>query len=128
VGSDDLDPDYLTRSDIARILKISTKQAGRLMDRMPTLRVGRTHRRVSRADFDEWRIRERQTPVENLRPRDAAARKAARHLGIANGGSSGSVFKAAEAMKKRGRSAEQHTQSYDIGYDNMSPSELNSLE
>jgi len=45
----DTTAEYLTRSEIARILKISTKQAGRLMNRMPTVRIGRKHRRVSRA-------------------------------------------------------------------------------
>jgi len=48
------EPEYLTRSDVARILKISPKQAGRLMEEMPSVLIGTTHRRVSRSDFDEW--------------------------------------------------------------------------
>jgi hypothetical protein len=111
VGGDDLEPEFLTRSDIARILKVSTKQAGRLMHRMPTVRVGRTHRRVLRADFDAWTLRERETP-ERLKPCDAAARRAAHHFGDRGGAASGSVFRAAEAMKKRRSRATQHAQSY----------------
>jgi hypothetical protein len=51
---DSLDPQYLTRSDIARILRISPKQAGRLMEDMPCVLIGTTHRRVARSDFDIW--------------------------------------------------------------------------
>jgi hypothetical protein len=90
VVSDDVEPEYLTRSDIARILKISAKQAGRLMNRMPILRVGRTHRRVLRADFDAWRLKERKVP-------DQVIGGAAGNIAAP---SSGSVFRAAEAMKK----------------------------
>jgi hypothetical protein len=102
---DDLNDEYLTRSDIARILKISAKQAGRLMHRMPTLRVGRTHRRVARRDFDAWRSREREvsTEVQRLTPRQAAIRRAGRFLGAVSDGRSGSVFQAAEALRLRTR-------------------------
>ena len=82
---DDPALEYLTRSDIARILRISAKQAGRLMKRMPVLCVGRTHRRVLRADFDAWRSNERKVPAG-----------AARYV---TAPSSGSVFSAAEAVK-----------------------------
>lgn len=54
------EPEYLTRSDIARILKISPKQAGRLMEHMPCVLVGTTHRRVSRPDFDAWLERKKR--------------------------------------------------------------------
>jgi hypothetical protein len=105
VGNERFDPDaeYLTRMDIARILRISTKQAGRLMNRMPILRVGRAHRRVLRADFDVWRMRERETPPVNvgLDPRQSAIRHARRYLGAFPTTSSGSVFEAAQALKKR---------------------------
>src|SRR5690349_17730641 len=66
VDIDDPEPEYLTRSDIARILRVSAKQAGRLMKRMPILCVGRTHRRVSRADFDAWRLNERKLPDQQV--------------------------------------------------------------
>jgi hypothetical protein len=72
VGSDDPEPEYLTRSDIARILRISPKQAGRLMDRLPTLRIGKSHRRVLRSDLDAWSLREREQSVgfkERLLPK-----------------------------------------------------------
>lgn len=105
VSSDCFDPDaeYLTRMDIARILRISAKQAGRLMNRMPTLRVGRAHRRVLRSDFDAWRMRERESPAEraSLTPRQSAIRHAGRHLGNFSTASSGSVFEAAQKLKKR---------------------------
>ena len=54
------DAEYLTRSDIARILKIDKRTAGRLMDRIPTLRIGKSHRRVLRADFETWCVLERE--------------------------------------------------------------------
>lgn len=104
MGSECFDPaEYLTRSDIARILKISTKQAGRLMDRMPTLRVGRTHRRVSQVDFDAWRMREREAPAERARmdPRQAAMRRATHHLRGVVTPSSGRVWEAAKSLRKR---------------------------
>lgn len=44
----------LTRSDIARFLKISERQASRLMRSMPTVPIGRNQRRVLRVDFEEW--------------------------------------------------------------------------
>lgn len=44
----------MTRSDIARVLKISPKQAGRLMEKIGYIRVGASHRRVLVADFDQW--------------------------------------------------------------------------
>ena len=51
---DYLSPEYLTRSDIARILKISPRQAGRLMEQMPCVPIGPRQRRVARPDFEEW--------------------------------------------------------------------------
>lgn len=91
MDGNDCEPEYLTRSDIARILRISGKQAGRLMNRMPVLCVGRTHRRVLRADFDAWRLKERHVPAYQH------AREAARYVDVPK---SGRVFAAAEAMKK----------------------------
>ena len=91
--------EYLTRSDIARMLKISTKQAGRLMDLMPTLRIGRTHRRVLRTDFDDWRLREREALI--VRPQDAGTRKAIQYVGPFAAASSGSVARAAESIRQR---------------------------
>lgn len=55
--------EYLTRSDIARILKIDKRTARRRMDRMPTLRIGKVHRRVLRADFETWCALERELSV-----------------------------------------------------------------
>jgi integrase len=46
--------DFLTAADIATRLKISAKQARRLMATMPTVAVGATHRRVDPADFERW--------------------------------------------------------------------------
>jgi hypothetical protein len=63
MSRDYLDDEYLTRSEIAAILKISPKQAGRLMDRLPTLRIGKSHRRVLRSDLDAWIQREREQSV-----------------------------------------------------------------
>ena len=60
MSRDDLEPEYLTRSDIARILNIDPRTAGRLMDRIPTLRIGKSHRRVLRTDFEAWSLRERE--------------------------------------------------------------------
>lgn len=57
-------PEYLTRRDIATILQVSPKQAGRLMEKMPTILIGRLQRRVLRADFEEWQDRSRRVPVE----------------------------------------------------------------
>lgn len=98
--------EYLTRLEIASILKISGKQAGRLMDRMPTLRVGRSHRRVRRSDFEAWVLAERQASLEPppSHPREAALKKARLIHGFTSGGS-GSVVMAAEALKKRRRLA-----------------------
>jgi hypothetical protein len=45
---------YLTRSDIAKILKVSPKQAGRLMDEMPVLQISKNQRRVAADDFQTW--------------------------------------------------------------------------
>lgn len=45
---------YLTRSDIAKILKVSPKQAGRLMCEMPVLQIGKKQRRVAAKDFEAW--------------------------------------------------------------------------
>src|SRR5690348_5124413 len=89
--------------DIARILRISAKQAGRLMNRMPILRVGRAHRRVLRSDFDAWRMKEREAPAEldRLTPRQSAIRHASRHLGNFSAASSGTVFEAAQKLRKR---------------------------
>lgn len=57
--------EYLTRSDIARILQVSPKQAGRLMAQMPTILIGRKHRRVARADFDSWAERQRSALISS---------------------------------------------------------------
>lgn len=46
--------EYLTRADIAEILKVSPKQAGRLMEKMVRVMVGKRSWRVARADFDAW--------------------------------------------------------------------------
>jgi len=126
VKSDDSESEYLTRSDIARILKISAKQAGRLMNRMPTVRVGRTHRRVLRADFDVWRLREREVLVAP--PRETAIRSAARYLAARSDGGSGSVIKAAQALSLKCRlptlaGVEEHTQVPAQGPAEMSPSD-----
>ena len=51
---DHLDHQYLTRSDIAQILKISPRQAGRLMEEMPCIPIGLRQWRVSRPDFEAW--------------------------------------------------------------------------
>lgn len=51
--------EYLTRADIAKRLKISTKQAGRLMAQMPTIAVGATHKRVDSRDFEAWLDRQK---------------------------------------------------------------------
>lgn len=67
------DFEYLTRSDIARILQISTKQAGRLMDQMPSIYIGRTHRRVARADFEAWTVSQRERHSMQSRERIAPA-------------------------------------------------------
>jgi hypothetical protein len=103
VASDYLNDEYLTRSEIAAILKISPKQAGRLMDRMPTLRVGRRHRRVRRSDFEAWILRQRQVPIEPLPslPREAAIRRARHIAGLATDGPGSVVMAAAAALKKR---------------------------
>jgi hypothetical protein len=63
VGGDESETDYLTRLDIARILRVSAKQAGLLMDRMPTVRVGKRTRRVHRRDFEAWSLWERELSV-----------------------------------------------------------------
>lgn len=90
------------------------------MDRMPTLLIGRKHRRVSRADFDAWRLREREQKLEQ--PTVAALRRAARHTGAVTRKPSGSVMLAALAMKRRQQgSVKQHAQSYDESYDRDVP-------
>lgn len=45
---------YLTRRDIADRLQISEKQAGRLMQQMRCLPVGKRSLRVSEANFKAW--------------------------------------------------------------------------
>src|SRR5690242_696987 len=107
-GCHDPCSEYLTRSEIASILKISPKQAGRLMDRMPTLRVGRCHRRVRRSDFETWASAERQVPAAAAQalPRDAAIRRARHMAGFTTDGPN-SVVLAAEAMRRRGRFAHE---------------------
>lgn len=52
-----MDHIYLTRGDIAAELQISRKQVGRLMQQMRRLPVGARQYRVSRADFDLWKVR-----------------------------------------------------------------------
>ena len=99
---DDLGIECLTRSDIASMLKISTKQAGRLMDGMPTFRVGRAHRRVLRADFVSWLIARREAEALRrpscLRPIIViAAKRRARSVKLG----SGSVAVAAQKLMER---------------------------
>ena len=50
------DPDHncLTKAEIARFLRISQRQAARLMMTMKTVAIGQNQRRVLRKDFDEW--------------------------------------------------------------------------
>ena len=45
---------YLTRRDIAERLQISEKQAGRLMQQMRYLPVGKRSLRVSEVNFKAW--------------------------------------------------------------------------
>ena len=45
---------YLTRHDIAERLQISEKQAGRLMQQMRCLPVGKRSLRVSESNFKMW--------------------------------------------------------------------------
>ena len=60
---DNLEPfACMTRSDIARALKISSKQAGRLMDDIGFVRVGKSHRRVLVNDFARWLKERRVAP------------------------------------------------------------------
>lgn len=54
---------YLTRQDIATELRISAKQAGRLMLKMPTILVGTKHKRVARGDFDQWISQQKEASV-----------------------------------------------------------------
>jgi hypothetical protein len=71
MSRDYLYDEYLTRSDIAKILKIDPRTAGRLMDCLPTLRIGKSHRRVLRSDLEAWSLRERERsvgPKERLPP------------------------------------------------------------
>jgi hypothetical protein len=97
--------EWLTRSDIAAELKISAKQAGRLMEDMPCLLIGTTHRRVSRVDFDAWVERKKEVgncqTVRKANVRQAATRAAGRRIGGISSSSSGSVIAAAQAMKTR---------------------------
>ncbi len=73
----DLGERCLTRSDIAKFLHISAKQAGHLMKTMNTISVGRTHRRVTRADFDTWLQAKRDT-AEGHRDVGSESRRASR--------------------------------------------------
>jgi hypothetical protein len=63
MSRDYLHDEYLTRAEIAAILKISPKQAGRLMNRLPTLRIGKSHRRVLRSDLEAWIQQEREQSI-----------------------------------------------------------------
>jgi hypothetical protein len=54
---------YLTRSDIAKILKVSPKQAGRLMGLMPFVQIGKKLRRVAIDDFEAWCLARRANPT-----------------------------------------------------------------
>jgi len=54
---------YLTRSDIAKILKVSPKHAGQLMWQMPFVRVGKSQRRVATDDFEAWCLARRSEPA-----------------------------------------------------------------
>lgn len=54
----------MTRSDIARFLKVGPKQAGRLMTTMSTILVGHSQRRVMRSDFDAWLAARREVLAE----------------------------------------------------------------
>lgn len=66
---------YLTRSDIAKILKVSLKQAGRLMCDMPVIQISEKQRRVSAEDFEPWcnarRVRSAGIPTLGIRSRRA---------------------------------------------------------
>ena len=57
------DLEFLTRADIARILRISPRQASRLIQEMPTVRVTK-HIRVAREDFEAWLRNRRQPPAD----------------------------------------------------------------
>lgn len=46
--------EFYTRAEVAKILGMSPQQAGRIMDQMPTLHVGKRNRRVSKRDFEQW--------------------------------------------------------------------------
>ena len=61
-----LHAEYLTRTDVARILNISSKQAGRLMEQMRCVLIGKNQRRVSRPDFELW-IEHRKFEEESAR-------------------------------------------------------------
>ena len=97
-SSESVERGCLTRSDIAKLLNVSAKQAGRLMSEMPTIRVGRSHRRVLALDFNVWLDAKRTAPSphridrERRRPPRADRRRSMSPLTPVGG----SVFRAAE--------------------------------
>lgn len=100
-GLQNLDADCLKRSDIAKFLQISTKHAGRLMQEMPTFRVGRTHRRVLRVDFEKWLIARREVGTQDrpISVREAAVAAAGRYIGFKQ--APGTVVLAAQKLAAR---------------------------
>jgi hypothetical protein len=103
-----LGDEYLTRSEIAAILKISAKQAGRLMDQMPALMIGTTHRRILRSDFDAWRLGKREVGTcqetdqepSRARPRNRKTAISARGRATGITKSPLTVFAKAEALER----------------------------
>lgn len=88
---------YLTRKDIAQILKVSPKQAGRLMCDMPFLQVSKHCRRVAAKDFEAWCDAKRVTPANAVQVSNPSLRSASAPKRIAP---TGAIVEAARSKMK----------------------------
>lgn len=94
----------LTNGEIARFLKISERQASRLMLTMPTIKTGRAQRRVLRSDFEDWLLAHREVGSEEAAVIHASPRfrQGRRRIGPQSGqGPMGSVAEAAAKLRAK---------------------------